>query len=219
MCLLDGRGRRRSSYRKGHPNFWTKRISSMTLSAAQKLKSFIKDFISKCDQIHRKLRIQPDLLKKSLTENFIFVQWSQLETWFEVEVSQKKYNKCRCLLFLVECKFCLTKVYFSILTISTASWWKYCLLTGSARNRSSRPEVFCKKGVLRNFAKFKGKHLSQRLFFNTVAGLPATLLKKSLWHRCFPVNLAKFLRTPFLQNTPRDCFCIFARIFVLETLL
>ena len=27
-------------------------------------------------------------------------------------------------------------------------------------------------------------------------------LKKSLWHRCFPVNFAKFLRTPFLQNTP-----------------
>ena len=23
-----------------------------------------------------------------------------------------------------------------------------------------------------------------------------TLLKKSLWHRCFPVNFAKFLRTP-----------------------
>ena len=29
----------------------------------------------------------------------------------------------------------------------------------------------------------------------------ATLLKKRLWHRCFPVNFAKFLRTPFLQNT------------------
>ena len=24
--------------------------------------------------------------------------------------------------------------------------------------------------------------------------------KKSLWHRCFPVKFAKFLRTPFLQN-------------------
>ena len=24
-----------------------------------------------------------------------------------------------------------------------------------------------------------------------------TLLKKSLWHRCFPVNIAKILRTPF----------------------
>ena len=36
--------------------------------------------------------------------------------------------------------------------------------------RSSRPELFCKKGVLRNFAKFTGKHLCQRLFFNKVAG-------------------------------------------------
>ena len=26
---------------------------------------------------------------------------------------------------------------------------------------------------------------------------PATLLKKRLWHRCFPHNFAKFLRTPF----------------------
>ena len=25
---------------------------------------------------------------------------------------------------------------------------------------------------------------------------PATLLKKRFWHRCFPVNFAKFLRTP-----------------------
>ena len=30
---------------------------------------------------------------------------------------------------------------------------------------------------------------------------PATLIKKRLWHRCVPVNSAKFLRTPFLQNT------------------
>ena len=26
---------------------------------------------------------------------------------------------------------------------------------------------------------------------------PATLLKKRLWHRCFPMNFGKFLRTPF----------------------
>ena len=36
--------------------------------------------------------------------------------------------------------------------------------------RSSRPEVFCKKGVLRNFAKFTGKHLCQSLFYNKVVG-------------------------------------------------
>ena len=34
--------------------------------------------------------------------------------------------------------------------------------------RSSRPEVFCKKVVLRSFTKFTGKHLCQSLFFNKV---------------------------------------------------
>ena len=57
------------------------------------------------------------------------------------------------------------------------------------------------KGTLRNCAKFPGKHLCQSLFFNKVAGLrPATLLKNSLWHRCFPANFAKFPRTPFLTE-------------------
>ena len=36
--------------------------------------------------------------------------------------------------------------------------------------RSSRPEMFCKKVVLRNFAKFTGKHLCQSFFFDKVAG-------------------------------------------------
>ena len=36
--------------------------------------------------------------------------------------------------------------------------------------RSSRPEVFCEKGVLTNFGKFTGKHLCQSLFFNKIAG-------------------------------------------------
>ena len=58
-----------------------------------------------------------------------------------------------------------------------------------------------KKGDLRNFAKFTGKLLCQSLFINKVVGLkPATLLKKRLWHRCFPVNFAKFLRTPFFTE-------------------
>ena len=33
------------------------------------------------------------------------------------------------------------------------------------------PDVFYKKGVLINFAKFTGKHLYQSLFFNKVATL------------------------------------------------
>ena len=77
--------------------------------------------------------------------------------------------------------------------------------------RSSRPEVFCEKGVLRNFANFTGKHLCQSLFFNKVAGPgPATLLKKRLQHRCFPVNFAKFLRHLFLQSTSSGCFYVYS---------
>ena len=39
------------------------------------------------------------------------------------------------------------------------------------KGRSSRPDVFIKNGVLRNFAKFTGKYLCQSLFFNKVTGL------------------------------------------------
>ena len=49
--------------------------------------------------------------------------------------------------------------------------------------------MFYKKGALKNFAKF------------TESQSATTFLKKRLWHRCFPVNFAIFLRTLFLQNT------------------
>ena len=74
-------------------------------------------------------------------------------------------------------------------TLNIADWKK--------RNRNSRPEVFCKKSVLRNFTKFTGKQLCQSLFLKKKRPWPATLLKKRLWHRCFAVNIVKFLRTPF----------------------
>ena len=70
--------------------------------------------------------------------------------------------------------------------------------------RSSLPEMFYKKVVLKNFAKFTGKHLcqtGQSLSFNKVAGLrSATLLKMRPWHRCFSVTLARFLRTSFFKE-------------------
>ena len=54
------------------------------------------------------------------------------------------------------------------------------------------PEVFCKKDILRNFAKLTGKYLRQNLFFNKDAGLPAKFR-----------SFATFLRTPLLQNAFR----------------
>ena len=47
---------------------------------AQKMEFFIEDFFSKYDQIRRKLRIQSNLLKESLMENFIFcAMWKKTE--------------------------------------------------------------------------------------------------------------------------------------------
>ena len=80
-------------------------------------------------------------------------------------------------------------------------------ITVQMTTRSSHQRCSVRKGVLRNFAKFTGKHLCQVLFYNKVAGPePATLLKKRLWHRCFPMNFAKFLRTPFHRTPLNDCF-------------
>ena len=81
--------------------------------------------------------------------------------------------------------------------------------------RSSLPEVFCKKSVFRNFAKFTGKRLCQSLFFDKIAGFRSSiLLKKILWHRCFPVNFVKFLRTPFLTEHLRWLLLFFKYLFV-----
>ena len=63
--------------------------------------------------------------------------------------------------------------------------------------KSSHRRCSVRKGVFRNFAKLTGKHLCLKLFLNKVLGLrPATLLKRILCHRCFPINFSKFLRTP-----------------------
>ena len=48
------------------------RPRNFALHTAQKMRFFIKDFFSKCDQIRRKMRIWSHLLKKSLMENYIF---------------------------------------------------------------------------------------------------------------------------------------------------
>ena len=89
-------------------------------------------------------------------------------------------------------------------------WWlllEYIPSEIHNTRRNSGPEKFCEKGVLKNFAKFTTKHLCQSLFFNKVAGLrPATLLKTTPWHRCFPVNFEKFLRTSFYETALSNCF-------------
>ena len=78
------------------------------------------------------------------------------------------------------------------------------------QNRSSRPEVFCKKGSLRNFAKFTGKHLCQSLFFNKVAGV-----SKETLAQVFSCEFCKISKNTFSCRTPPVAAC--AKIGVIIT--
>ena len=62
--------------------------------------------------------------------------------------------------------------------------------------RSSCSQIFVKISVLKNFTIFTTPALESLL--KKVAGLEAhRSIKRSLQHRCFPVNIAKFLKTAF----------------------
>ena len=60
-------------------------------------------------------------------------------------------------------------------------------------SRSSNPEVFCRRGVL----KSQRKTLAPESLIQSCILRPETLLKTTLWQKCFPVNFAKVLRNPF----------------------
>ena len=62
-------------------------------------------------------------------------------------------------------------------------------------------------GVFKNFAILTVKHLCWSLFNKVAVLKTCNFIKKRLQHRCFPVKIARFLRTPFLHNTSDGCFC------------
>ena len=54
-----------------------KEMKEIKITLHKRMKFSIKDLFSKCDQIHRELRIWSHLLKKSLKKNFIFCFYNQ----------------------------------------------------------------------------------------------------------------------------------------------
>ena len=69
-------------------------------------------------------------------------------------------------------------------------------------NRSTRPEVFCKKSILGNFAKFTGKQLCQSLFFNKVAGQACNFIKKETLAQAFSFEFCEISKNTFSYRTP-----------------
>ena len=65
---------------------------------------------------------------------------------------------------------------------------------------------------LKSFIIFTGKTPVLKSLFNKVTGLKAcNFIKRNLQHRCFLVNIVKFLRTPILKNI---CGCFYAVSFL-----
>ena len=72
-------------------------------------------------------------------------------------------------------------------------------MTHSLGYRSSRLEVFCKKGVLRNFAKFSGKHLRQSFFLQPEA---YNFIKKETLAHVFSCEFCDISKNIFFYRTP-----------------
>ena len=64
-------------------------------------------------------------------------------------------------------------------------------------SRSSHQRCSVKRGVLKSFTKFTGKHLCQSLFFNKVAGLRP---KKETLVQVFSCEFCESSRTPFFTE-------------------
>ena len=70
---------------------------------------------------------------------------------------------------------------------------------------NNRSQMFCKIDALKNLAIFTGKHLVWRFFL-------INFIKKTYQHRCFSVNVAKYLSTAFyIEHIP---FIILFRSFM-----
>ena len=64
--------------------------------------------------------------------------------------------------------------------------------------RSSHPEVFLKKGVLKMCSKFTGEYPCRSVIS---IKLQSNFIEIALRHGCFPVNLLHIFRTPFTKKT------------------
>ena len=65
--------------------------------------------------------------------------------------------------------------------------------------RSSHPEVFLRKGVLKICSEFAGEHPCRGTI---LIKLPSNFIEIARRHGCSPVNLLHIFRTAFPRNTP-----------------
>ena len=86
------------------------------------------------------------------------------------------------------------------------------IVNSFAKFRSSRPDVFCKKGVLRNFEKFTGKHLSKILFFT--CAVTCNFIKKETLAQVISCKFWEIPKNTFSYRTFLVAASVNCRVFV-----
>ena len=117
------------------------------------------------------------LILKTFTEKFKYFYLFKYFLYNAIKAQQ--FQKCPVTIF--------SRLYFAI----------------EIKERSNHQDVFCKKGALRNFAKFAGKHLCQSLYFNKVAGLRLQISQNTFFYRT-PLKAASE-KTQVQKNTRNSC--------------
>ena len=64
-------------------------------------------------------------------------------------------------------------------------------------------EVFCKKGVFKNFAKFTEKHLCQSLFFKKLQASACNFIKKETLAQVFSCEICEIFKNIYFTEYPR----------------
>ena len=146
--------------------------------------------------------------------NFFFSAMAILRTFFLNQPHSHKYISPRLSKSILWGRNFETKTFFRNLEYFKTHLYQFHVTSlfsqvppENTRNRTSRRRYSIKKGALKNFAIFKGRTPVLEPLFNKVAGLQdCNFIKEILRNRCFPMNIAKFLRKSILKTSWNGCF-------------
>ena len=95
-------------------------------------------------------------------------------------------------------------MHLSLLFLKFSRFLRHIVLNLLLHFRSSHQRCSVRKGVLRNFAKFTGKHLCQSLFFN--------FIKKETLTQMFFCNFCEIFKNTFLTEPLRPTAAYFFKL-------
>ena len=174
--------------------------------------------IAKCLPISKNIYANERLLLLQCL-NFSAECREYLEKWLVQEEEQciatKIWNfPIRIWQLFKECNFYCCLVISTLLNFKRSNHHFYCIFPALcfSKSRHRRCSV---KNVFLKISQYSKKNTCVGVFFNKVAGLKTcNFIKKRLQHSCFPVIIAKFLRTSISKNNSERLLLFMQRLLL-----